>query len=402
MKTHKLFIGAFALVTCIAALFGCFASFGQANTQTSSPVPYFSYGKGLGITSPDSLFSLNIRFRVQNRAAFQTEDESDLTITRVEARVRRMRLRFDGFVYSPKLTYLIQLSFSRGDMDFESLGYPNVLRDAYIQYAVTKNFSVGIGQTKLPGNRQRINSSGDLQFADRSIVNSTFNIDRDFGAQFSYKAKYAVVRGAVSSGEGRNYNSSDYGLAYTGRVDLLPFGSFINGGDYFEGDLAREKRPKVSLGVAYSHNENASRNGGQLGILLIQPTDIKTQIVDFLYKYNGWSFSSEYMKRIAPTPISSDVVTGKSTYVYVGSGQNYQGSYVFKNNLEFAGRYSVVTPGKEIETIENQKEQYTLGVTKYFKGHRVKIQNNITLERVHKAVALEQFWIYCFQIELGI
>src|SRR6187455_481952 len=138
MKTHKLFIGAFALVTCIAALFGCFASFGQANTQTSSPVPYFSYGKCLGITSPDSLFSMNIRFRIQNRAAFQTESESDLTISRVEARVRRMRLRFDGFVYSPKLTYLIQLSFSRGDMDYESLGYPNVLRDAYIQYAVTK------------------------------------------------------------------------------------------------------------------------------------------------------------------------------------------------------------------------------------------------------------------------
>jgi phosphate-selective porin OprO/OprP len=401
MKTHKLFIGAFALVTCIAGLFGCIASFGQANTQTSSPVPYFSYGKGLGITSPDSLFSMNIRFRIQNRMAFQTESESDLTISRVEARVRRMRLRFDGFVYSPKLTYLIQLSFSRGDMDYESLGFPNIIRDAYVQYAFTKNFSVGFGQTKLPGNRQRINSSGDLQFADRSIVNSTFNLDRDFGAQFSYKAKYAVVRGAISSGEGRNITTSDYGMAYTGRVDLLPFGSFTNGGDYFEGDLAREKTPKVSIGVAYSHNENTTRNGGQLGIMLVQPTDIKTQIVDFLYKYNGWAFSSEYMKRLSPVPVSTDAV-GKTTYVYVGSGQNYQGSYNFKNNLEFAGRYSVVTPGKEIETIENKKEQYTLGVTKYFKGHRVKIQNNVTLERVHEAVDLKQFWIYCFQVEVGI
>src|SRR5688572_15622128 len=221
MKMHKLFIGAFALLTCIAALFGCFASFGQANTQTT--LPYFTYGKGLGITSPDSLFSMNIRFRIQNRAAFQTESESDLTISRVEARVRRMRLRFDGFVYSPKLSYLIQLSFSRGDMDFESLGFPNIIRDAYIQYAVTKNFSVGFGQTKLPGNRQRINSSGDLQFADRSMVNSTFNIDRDFGVQLYYnnnlQGLHYVLRGAISSGEGRNIVSSDRGLAYTGRIE---------------------------------------------------------------------------------------------------------------------------------------------------------------------------------------
>lgn len=393
MKTHKLFL-------MVAALFTCFASFGQAQTQ--STVPYFTYGKGLGITSPDSLFSMNIRFRIQNRFAFQTESEDDLAISKVEARVRRLRLRFDGFVYNPRLTYLIQLSFTRGDMDYESLGFPNIIRDAYVQYAVTKNFAVGIGQTKLPGNRQRINSSGDLQFADRSIVNSTFNIDRDFGIQFNYKAKFAVVRGALSSGEGRNITNSDYGMAYTGRVDLLPFGHFTNGGDYFEGDLAREPKPKVSLGLAFSHNENTPRSGGQLGGMLGAPTDIQTEIIDFLFKHNGWAFSSEYIKRIAPTPVSLDD-DGNQTYVYVGSGQNFQGSYNFKSNWEIAARYSVVTPGEEIEGIEEKKEHYTLGVNKYFKGHRVKIQNNLTLERIHVGPSmLDQSWIFCFQIEVGI
>jgi hypothetical protein len=37
--------------------------------QTISPSPYFTFGKGIGIISPDSLYLLNIRFRVQNRAA---------------------------------------------------------------------------------------------------------------------------------------------------------------------------------------------------------------------------------------------------------------------------------------------------------------------------------------------
>ena len=33
-------------------------------------LPYYSYGKGLGMTSADSLFQLNIRFRMQNRVTY--------------------------------------------------------------------------------------------------------------------------------------------------------------------------------------------------------------------------------------------------------------------------------------------------------------------------------------------
>ena len=150
-----------------------------------SPSPYFSYGKGLGITSPDSLFMLNIRFRMQNRLALVSKTDTDLEISRVEARTRRLRLRLDGFIYTPKLSYLIQLAFTRADMDFDDTGFPNIIRDAMIIYKVNSHFSVGMGQTKLPGNRQRVNSSGDLQFADRSIVNSTFNVDRDLVSRYT-------------------------------------------------------------------------------------------------------------------------------------------------------------------------------------------------------------------------
>lgn len=374
---------------------------GSLAGQSQSTIPYFTYGKGLGITSPDSLFSMNIRFRIQNRAAFETVSESDFAISEVEARVRRMRLRFDGFVYSPKLTYVIQLSFSRGDMDYESLGFPNIIRDAYVQYAFSRHLSIGMGQTKLPGNRQRVNSSGDLQFADRSIVNSAFNIDRDFGMQVHYRRNYFLLRGAVSSGEGRNITTSDNGLAYTGRVELLPLGQFTNGGDYFEGDLAREKKPKVSIGMAYSHNEKAARTGGQLGTFLYESRDIITEMVDFLYKYNGWAFSSEYLRRTSPNAITTDLTTGDERYVYVGIGQNYQGSYLFKNNIEVAGRYSLVTPHKQLAGREKQKEQFTLGISKYYRGHRIKMQNDITLEQVTGATVTKA-WIYRFQVEVGI
>lgn len=390
-----------AILISLAVLIGS-SVYGQE--KTTSPVPYFSTKKGLGITAPDSSFSMNIRFRMQNRAAFKTYSERDGRVSEVEARVRRLRLRFDGFVYSPKLTYLIQLSFSRSDMDWETTSFPNVIRDAYVQYSFTNNFSIGFGQTKLPGNRQRITSSGDLQFADRSIVNAAFNIDRDFGLQFTFRKPFYVLRGAISTGDGRNITASDNGLAYTGRFEFLPFGAFTNGGEYFEGDLAREKKPKLAIAVAASRNENAVRTGGQLGLPLYGGADMTTQIVDMIWKYNGWAASAEWLNRTSPAPITMNG-DGQVRYVYTGHGQNYQASYLFKNNYEIAGKFSRVTPGEEINDKEKVKEQYALGGSKYLKGHRVKLQGDVTLERNFLDVPNSNatgFWIYRFQIEVGI
>lgn len=388
----------------LAILFFVLIQAGYGQIQPISPSPYFTFSKGLGITSPDSLFLLNIRFRMQNRAAFFTESGDEFTISQVEARVRRLRLRFDGFLYTPRLTYLIQLSFSRGDMDYESLGYPNVVRDAFVLYAVTNSFSIGLGQTKLPGNRQRVTSSGDLQMPDRSIVNSTFNIDRDFGLQMYLRKQKYVLRGAISSGEGRNINSSDNGLAYTGRGELLPFGPFTNGGDYFEGDLAREPKPKVSIGATYSLNKNATRTGGQLGGFLYAPTDMTTTEIDFLYKHAGWAFAAEYMKRTSPAPVTTNPDDGDVAYVYVGHGMNYQGSYLFRNNFEIVGKYSLVEPDSEIQSMEKQKKQYAIGASKYIKGHRIKLQTDATFEENKdlESGTLTDLWIFRFQIEVGI
>lgn len=377
--------------------------------QTISPSPYFTFGKGLGIISPDSMYLLNIRFRMQNRAAVRTESASDFSIDQVEARVRRLRLRLDGYIYNPRLTYLIQLSFTRADMDFDDTGFPNVVRDAMVQYAFNKRFSMGLGQTKLPGNRQRVTSSGDLQLADRSIVNSTFNVDRDFGLQLYYnnylsERFYYVLRGAISQGEGRNITATDNGLGYTGRLEILPFGPFTQGGDYFEGDILREKKPKLSIGGTVSHNEKTTRTGGQLGKTLYESRDMTTYMADLLFKYKGWALAIEWLHRTSPDPITTNS-SGDTRFIFTGLGQNYQGSYCFPSRYEIVGRYSRVSPFSKIQTLDDRTEQYTLGVNKYIKGHRVKLQTDLTYEQnkwLQGAKPDTDNWQLRFQIEVGI
>src|SRR5690606_19864671 len=103
------------LLTALLTICLPFFAFGQA----TSPVKFFTkQEKGFGILTADSLYSLKFQFRMQNRAAFVSKDLDDLTAESFEFRVRRLRLKFEGFVYDPKLTYYIQLSFSRGDMDW--------------------------------------------------------------------------------------------------------------------------------------------------------------------------------------------------------------------------------------------------------------------------------------------
>jgi phosphate-selective porin OprO and OprP len=265
----------------IVTLFLILGALQLSAQQIDNPVPYFTYSKGLGLTPPDSSFSLNLRFRMQNRFGFTTVNDRDLNTKEWEAVVRRLRLRMDGFVYNPKITYVIQLSFSRGDMDWDNTNFPNVIRDAMVFYRFNKRFQIGLGQGKLPGNRQRIISSGDQQMTDRSNFNSVFQVDRDYGLNLYYnnrigKIPYSV-RGTVSGGNGRNIEKTDE-LAFSGRAEVYPFGSFTNGGDYFEGDLSKEtwsvsrsrswlwQEPTVSIQRGTAPGEASEKRFMMLGI----------------------------------------------------------------------------------------------------------------------------------------
>ena len=378
---------------------------------------YTKKEKGIEAVQKDSLFSIRFQFRMQNRAGYLSKSTEDLTPETFEFRVRRLRMAMRGFVYNPKFTYYIQLSFSRGDMDWESTASsvsntsPNVVRDAMVFYEPVKNLKFGFGQTKLPGNRQRVVSSGNLQFADRSIVNSTFTLDRDFGFFATYDTKYLRIKGAMTSGEGRNSTTSDKGLNYTGRLEFLPFGKFTGDNEDWEGDLAREEKPKLVVAAGYNLNAHAIRSGGTLGRDLYVPVNMQNLHADVLFKYRGFSFFQEYCNRIVDNPVTVASNGTSLRAIYNGFGSLTQVSYNTKKNIEVAFRYALIQPNKSVyansafPTInEKRQDHYHLGVTKYFYGHRFKVQGNLLYQvtkDLKNSTEAGQFGAI-FQVEMGI
>ncbi|WP_177734970.1 porin [Flavobacterium inviolabile] len=378
------------------------------NDLKLAALPYYSYGKGLGITSADSLFQLNIRFRMQNRIGYIQNEGEDAAY---DGQIRRLRLRFDGYVGNPHFLYVLQLSFAPGDVGEIHEGENiNIIRDAAVIYRPNRNWSFTFGQTKIPGNRQRVNSSGALQLTDRSINNAKFNIDRDFGIQayFLNEKKDAFsynIKTAVTTGEGRNWTKSpDNGVALTGKIELFPLGSFTKDGSNFEGDLAREKTPKLLLSGAFHQNNHARRTQGQLGDDLYQQKTMKSFFADAMLKYNGWAAMATYMSRTANNPIAIDPLDPTlSNYVYTGKGMDYQLSYTFPTNYEIIGRFSTQTANKDIKALTPDTNEYTIGVTKYLWEHAFKLQTELTYDQLDFANGTtKNNWYVRFQIEIGI
>ena len=317
--------------------------------------------------------------------------------------IRRARLKFNGFAYSPKLKYKIELGLSNRDISggnqFTS-NAPRYILDAVVMWNFYENFELWAGQTKLPGNVERVVSSANLQLIDRSLLNSNFNIDRDLGIQLRHQIiflKNIILREkfALSQGEGRNITSGNLGgHQYTGRLEFLPLGAFTGDSEYVQSDLKREQTPKLMLGVTYDYNNDAVKTKSNQGSYMqtstgFYETDISTFFVDAMFKFKGFSFMGEFANRDADAPIAKETdgspaldEDGNPTNdkVLIGNALNFQAGYVFKNNYEIAGRFTTLN-FDEI-TNKNDQNQYTLGVSKYLVGHKLKVQSDVSYSTI--------------------
>jgi len=354
-----------------------------------------SFGNGFyNVIAADSSYSMKLAARMQSLyiADWDVNDADGIHNGNSQFLIRRARLKFGGFVLNPKVKYKLELGLSNKDLgkvDSRNNEAPKMILDAVIKWNFYKNFTLWAGQTKLPGNRERVVSSANLQLVDRSLVNKRFNIDRDMGVQLRHHftlGKNFIVKEsiAMSQGEGRNVVQDNLGgYQWTGRIEVLPFGKFKGKGDYTGGALKREETPKLAIGATYDCNNAVKDKSNQGDYMIIvdsldsyHQTNVNTVFVDAMFKYQGFSLMAEYAYRGAVDPIAFDEHGGE-LIVQVGNGLNLMSGYLFENNWEITGRYTSIELDKNI-TGKDLETQYTMGVSKYFKGHKLKIQSDIS------------------------
>ena len=373
------------------------------------------FGNGLlNIIGKDSTWSMKMSARMQFLATGEWDSNKDgLYNPSSSMLVRRARLKFKGFAFSPKLKYKMELGLSNRDISGASEhtgNAPRYILDAVLKWNFYQNFELWFGQTKLPGNRERVISSANMQLVDRSLLNKRFNIDRDMGVQLRHHFNLSdnfIVREALafSQGEGRNVTIGNLGgHQYTAHLELLPFGKFEGKGDYMGGDLKREQTPKLAIGMSYDFNNNAVKTKSNQGTYMVTDdgyyqTNISTFFIDTMFKYKGFSFMGEYSYRNAKDPIaknSDGTPTGE--IVQVGSGLNLQSGYLFTKNWEVSGRFTNISLDENI-TGKGTENQYTIGLSKYIVGHKLKVQTDISYLDI--AAATNQL-MYRLQVDIHL
>lgn len=340
-------------------------------------------GKGLILTSEDDQFSLALRLRAQFLYTLVDAPDADQVMHGFQ--IRRARVLASGHVFGKHNKYKVELAMSPRDENVNS-GGPTLtpLLDWHAEFDYIKDATLRVGQYKVPFNRQRVISSGDLQMVDRSLAQAEFNLDRDVGMHLHAQdlAGLDLFRyyAGVWINEGRDASEMHpLDMMYIARVEVLPFGMFD---DYREGDLERMDKPGLSLGAAYAYLENAANERGILG----SPpedggtTDIHVMTADLLFKAHGFSLQSEFYYRTGDRTAGDAVDDAGEPIPTVaprdGLGWFVQSGYLLGAvPVEFSGRYSEVRPVGSDSSLSEERE-LGAAVSWYPGAHSLKLQGD--------------------------
>ena len=144
------------------------------------------------------------------------------------------------------------------------------------------------------------------------------------------------------------------------------------------------------MGLTYDINKNAVRERGNLGSFITNSEgdyvgkNLNTFFADLMFKYQGLSIMAAYAdKRTGDRDpnVYETLPTGRQEIgtFYTGTGFNMQLGYMFPSNYEIAFRYTDINPD---EGVSRDETHYTLGLSKFIVGHKLKIQTDASLIRL--------------------
>jgi hypothetical protein len=259
-------------------------------------------------------------------------------------RVKEARFYFKGKAFVEGFTYKFQWKGNGGVS----------LLDAYGNYVITEGVQIRFGQFKIPYSRQALNSTGKLEFMNRSIVVDTFAPGRDIGimghdvVNFGENENDMALEWAFGlfNGDGTNVSGNDNNwLGWCARLGFYPMG-FVQYGetDFAQGD-------DVKFGIAGSYYSVRNRPSGN--------TVKRDQWeIDAVVTWAGLYGTGEYHS----ATINPD---GESSTDY--TGWFLQAGYLIADtNIEVMARYSYIDWDRDTG-LKNTKE-WVIGAAWYPEG----------------------------------
>lgn len=364
-----------------------------ANAQEVEPKNNadFTLGNGLNFSFNDGAYQFNIGGFIQPSVDYEKVKGTD---SEYEFNSKRTFFILSGKAVKEKVSFLIQNDFS--------LNRP--LLDAWIAYHPYKWLTITGGQKQtFVNNREMTFREDRLQFTDRSVLSSTFSdtgrefglfIEGKFGDKIGIAPKFALTSGDGRNSFGTDSRDSDIGgIKVGGRLDIYPLGYFTEGNDLLTADLAREQQLKILVGGAVSQNNGASNAIGEgHGDFFLYDANGKDQLPDYvqvfadlLLKYKGFSFLFEYANASATNLGSPFLDTNAATilaptqiseFLILGDSFTLQSGYVTPSGFSFDLRYDNSKPEFEgnSNSILQESDSYTFGLTKYFDKNNLKVQ----------------------------
>ncbi len=336
-------------------------------------------GKGITIQDEKGRSSMTIRPRVQIRDTVSKDKGADATN---EINVRTLRFVVFGTVLDPALKYFVQLAFGSGDYEKDNA---SPIFDAFIESTHIRDLNVRVGQFFVPFDRARTTREFGLQFVDRQNVVRELSLDRDVGIMFSSndflgqkgRLGYHLFAGG---GEGRNrFGGQKVGPLVVGRLVARPFGPFD---DDLEGDLTRDKRARLAVGVAGAYNSETNRPSSTFGTpFTLGTTNYAHAAVDAVFKLRGFSFFAEALYRRANTDHLDGVVDTKPVREWTRTGYGYftQAGMMVEKRVEIVARWEqlfvdTTSDPAFLKTQRTLGKQVGGGANLYLNGHFFKIQ----------------------------
>lgn len=326
------------------------------------------YSKGKFILQDDSgnfvlhpWLQFQPRYVVNYREGGKQGGESDDAQSGFE--IRRMKLGFDGNVFTPDLTYQIIWATDRNSGNL-------VLEEAWARYKFGGDWAVKGGQFKNAFAHEGLTSSKKLLAADRSLINNLFTGGDNFvqGVTLAWEPPDAVLRAEVAYTDGsnqpnRNFQdfpttgiNANYGFA--GRVEYLAFGKWS---EYEDWTALGNDQDLLVFGAGFDYTEAGSQ--GQF-----------MQTFDVQYETGPMGLYAVFYGRYTDdNRVNTTAAAQQNTYDWGVVGQ---AAYLLADTMwEPFVRYTYIgfdaeefAPG----TDANDVHEITIGANYYWKSHAAK------------------------------